>query len=133
MHEALTALLLAHAPLTDLIGDRLHWLELPRGVGGDPYVILQEIGGSEDYHSTGPSGLHGTRVQVDSWGTTFDSAVAVQRVISALLSGYRGTVADTDLQGIFSDGVRDLPGRTLKDEARLYRRSQDFFIHWRKD
>ena len=133
MHEALTELLLGHAPLTALVDNRIHWLELPRGVSLRPYVILQEIGGQDDYHSTGSSGLHSTRVQIEIWADIFDSAVAAQRVISTLLSGYRGTVAGTDLQGVFSDGVRDLPGRTLKDETRLYRRSQDFFIHWRKD
>lgn len=133
MHEAITALMLADPAITAHVGPRVHWLMLPVGVTARPYVILQQIGQEESYHSKGRAGLFRARLQVDCWADVFDDALAVGRACEDLLSGYRGAVAGVDLQGVFSEDARDLTDRGLQDEARLFRRSQDFMVHWRKD
>ncbi|WP_407496845.1 DUF3168 domain-containing protein [Pseudooceanicola sp. MF1-13] len=133
MHEAVTALMLNHAPLVALVGDRVHWQVLPDGGAVFPYVILQDVGGGQGYYSKGPDGLHRTRLQVDSYADNPLGVLTLQRLIESLLLGYRGTIAETEIQGVFPDGVRDLSPPKGKDDQRLFRRSHDFIIFWRKD
>jgi len=132
MQEALTSLLLAHAPLTGLVGTRVHWLRLPEAVKGYPYVNLQVVSAPQSYHSQGVDVLEQTRVQVDVWAETYTSAVAVVRVLETLLSGYRGDVGSVQFRGIFLDGARDGTGETVKGEKVLFRHSMDFMINWKE-
>ncbi|WP_299938580.1 DUF3168 domain-containing protein [uncultured Pelagimonas sp.] len=130
MQEALTALLLAQAPITNLVGTRVHWMRLPKQVKARPYVNLQEVWSSEGYHFRGRSGLTRTSVQADVWAKTYADGVAVTRALTDVLSGYRGTVAGVVFQGIFVRQARDLSGETAGREHQLFRRSVDFDVSW---
>jgi len=133
MEEALTALLLGHAPLQVLVGTRIHWLLQPRQVSGFPYVNLTVVSDPRSYHMAGQSGLRKTRVQMDVWAETYSAAQAVERVITDFLSGFRGSEADTNLQGVFIGGARDLTDQTTGEERQLFRISVDLEISWNKE
>lgn len=124
MEEAVTALLLADAGLTALVGNRIHWMRLPQSVEGMPYVNLQTVSGIRDYHMGGPSGLTQHRLQVDAWGASYGSAKAAARAAAAVLSGHRGTT----LRGGFIDSERDFADADSGDVNRLFRTSFDIMI-----
>ena len=129
MEESLAALLLAHAPLTALTAQRVHWMRAPQNVA-KPYVVMQVISGIPDVTHGGPSGLADARVQIDCYGLTYSSAKAVARAVTQRLSGYRGTQGATVFDGVFKAGERD----EYEDEAspdKLFRVSMDFLI-WHK-
>lgn len=132
MQEELTSLLLGHAPLTGLVGMRVHWLRLPESVKGYPYVNLQVVSGPVTYHSKGATALEQTRVQADVWAETYTSVVAVAGALKGLLSGYRGDVDGVKFRGIFLDGARDGDGETVKGEKYLFRHTMDFMINWKE-
>lgn len=129
MEESLVALLLAHAPLASLVGNRIHWLRAPQGVGL-PYVTLQVITRIADMTHSGPSGLNFARVQVDCYGLTYASVKAVSRAVEGRLSGYRGTRNATVFDGIFKEGERDSYEHDASPDD-LFRTSLDFTI-WHK-
>lgn len=133
MEAALTAVLLAHAPLSALIGDRVHWQRLPRSVDGLPYVNLQVISGPRRYHSKAPDALKTDRVQADVWAETAASRKAVADTLESLLSGYRGSSTGIAFRGVFMDGGRDLGGDAAGGTARLFRRQMDFMINWKPE
>lgn len=130
MEEALTALLLDHAPLQALLGGRVHWLVQPRDAAGFPYLNLQVVSDPHLYHMAGSSTLRRTRVQADIRAETYAGAKTVARGLNALLSGYRGVHAGVGFQGIFVGGARDLSERTAGGERQLFRISADLEISW---
>ena len=129
MEESLMALLLAHTPLTGLVGTRVYWMRAPQNVA-KPYVVLQVITALPDVTHQGPSGLVAGRVQADCYGLTYASAKGVARAVTGRLSGFRGPRDGTMFDGIFKDAERD----EYEDENspdKLFRTSMDFII-WHK-
>ena len=135
MEEALTDLLLGHAPLQAIVGKRVHWLLQPRGVSGFPYLNLTVVSDPRAYHMAGQSGLRQTRVQVDMWAETYAAAKAASRVITdeAFLSGYAGKKGGINFQKIGIGGERDLTDQTTGEERQLFRISVDLEISWNKE
>ncbi|MFW2541531.1 DUF3168 domain-containing protein [Primorskyibacter sp. 2E107] len=133
MEEALTALLLGHAPLQALVGTRVHWLTQPRGVTGFPYLNLTVISDPRSYHMGGESALRQSRVQADAWAETYAGAKDVGRALGGFLSGYRGVSDGINFQGVFVGDDRDLTDRTTGEERQLFRISVDLQISWNKE
>jgi hypothetical protein len=127
MREALRAHLLADAGLAALVGTRVSWPWRQRG-DALPSVTLRRIDAVRDYTMGGPSGLVRSRVQVDCWAATYDSATVVSRAAVAALSGMRETVSDIDFQGAFADDERDLTDEGSGADEVLHRVSVDFLI-----
>ncbi len=130
MEEALTALLLGHAPLTGLVGQRVHWLRQPVGDAAFPYVNLQIAGGDRSYHMQGETGLRKTRVQADVWAENYTSSKAVMRAFEDVLSGYSGSILGVKIQGAFMEQPRDLTDETTGAERQLFRLTVDTEISW---
>ncbi|QBF32146.1 DUF3168 domain-containing protein [Thalassococcus sp. S3] len=133
MEEALTTLVLGHAPLRDLVGGRVHWLRQPRDAEGFPYVNLTLVSDLHAYHMEGPSGLHRTRVQTDTWAETYGTATSVRRALTDHLSGFRGREGAIRFQGIFVGEARDFNDETTGGERQLFRASVDLDISWNEE
>jgi hypothetical protein len=73
MEEAFLAIVLRHAPLTGLVGQRIQWGGREPGAA----VALYVIGAPPDWTLNGPSGLVSARVQADCWGETYLASKAV--------------------------------------------------------
>ncbi|UUP19507.1 tail completion protein gp17 [Nitratireductor thuwali] len=128
MEEALVSLLVSVA------GGRRYWGRKPqKNPDGSeverPYAVLKRITGLHDYHLQGASGYVQSRVQIDCYGETYTSSKHTARAVIAILSGFRGTVAGTFIQGIFIDSERDLPAADAGEVTHLFRTSIDVFIH----
>jgi hypothetical protein len=130
MEEALTALLLGDADLTALIDDRVHWMRLPAGVSGYPYLNLQVISDPEEYLVSGALKRHVSRVQCDFWAESYGDVKVAARAGRALLSGYRGRVSGVVFQRIFLTSAGDLLGTTTGGERQLFRVPVDLSISW---
>lgn len=129
MEEALTALLLANAPLVAAVGGRVHWGALPRHVTGRPYVTLSRVAAPDGYLLAAPGDLVTWILQADVWAESRTSAAAVERALRAAVSGYRGTVSGVRFSGIFITGADD----DLDEEAtgeRLHRVRLDLSVSW---
>lgn len=119
MEAALVALMLADAGLAAQVGDRINWEIFPQGIGS-PCVRLTRIGGATGYHMRGSDGLDGAQVQVDIRAAApiendaagFKPAKGAADAAKALLSGYRGTVADVCFGGIFVTAERHYTEKT---------------------
>lgn len=127
MQTVLANLLLAHAPLAALVGNRIQWDTLPQGAQ-QPSIVMYVISGVTDYTMQGPSGYVMTRVQFDSRGATAAQARAVANALGDRLSGFSGVFAGYRFQGCFEQGQRtrfdkDGPDKWFTD-------SRDFTIHW---
>lgn len=135
MEETLIALLLAHAPLTALVGTnptRVYWMRAPQNTA-KPYVVLQVISSVPDVGHQGPTGLIPARVQADCYSDSYTSAKAVARAVTGRLSGYKGTPTPpgtTVFDGVFKDAERD-EYEPEDSPDKLFRVSMDFII-WHK-
>lgn len=130
MHQSLTGLLLADAPLASLVEGRIFWKKM-EPTAALPRVVLHTISREPDYNMNQASGLVSTRIQVDCLGETYASAQAVANAIVTLLSGYKGTTGTTKFDGIFMDSMRD----ALEEDdtpSDLFGVSLDFTL-WHKE
>lgn len=127
MQEALRSYLIGIETITDLVGNRISWSVIPRQQAL-PAIVLQLIDGIPDYVFSGPSGIVNSRVQVDCWARTYRDSVSVSRALKTAVSGFRGSVSDTEFHGIFIDSERDLPDDGVPSEELLYRISIDLQV-----
>ena len=128
MEEALIAILLANSGVATSLGTRVNWVRRPQEADVFPSCILQRVSGQRQYNLQASDGLVNSRVQMDVWASTYISAKTASRAIVAALTGYKGTVGNTKIQGIFINGERDLPDEDNDANNRLYRVSIDALI-----
>lgn len=106
---------------------RVSWGSRVRGAPV-PAVSLHLIDGLPDYVMAGPSGLVNSRVQADSWATSYAEASSLSRSVVSALSGFKGDVGGTHFVGVFVDAIRDLEDDGTGAEELLYRVSVDFQV-----
>lgn len=111
--------------LTSVAGGRRYWTRKPQKDPARPFVVMQRIGGVRDYHMQGASGYVASRVQIDCYADSYDSAKSTARAVSTILSGHRGGI----IQGVFLADERDLSDADAGEVTRLFRTSLDFIIH----
>lgn len=124
MQLVLANLLLEHAPLAALIGNRIHWDRLPRDVSR-PAVVMHLVSDVPNYHLLGPSGLVDSRVQFDCQAGTAVEARAVAEALDARFSGFRGIYDGIKFGGAFRLSRRS---RSDGDSDVVFTRSMDFRI-----
>lgn len=90
MEEALRAILIAHAPLTALVAQRIIWNHLPQKTTR-PAVVLYRIAGGPGLTMQGSDGLTGATVQIDVQALSVTSMWAIRDVLVSLLHTYSDT------------------------------------------
>lgn len=92
-----------------------------------PAILLTVASEVTDYTYGGGVALVTTRVQADIYAATYPAALAVDRILAPALSGYAGTVGDTEFAGIFLesrfDAAEEAAGGVL-----LHRVSRDLMV-----
>lgn len=84
MQGALRARLLAAAPVTALVSQRIYWVDRPQG-SSLPVIRLQVVSDPRPQHLKGFQTLRETRVQVSVLAETYASARAVTEAAIAAL------------------------------------------------
>lgn len=127
MQTKLANLLLAHAPLAALVGNRVQWDTLPQGT---PHgrINMRVASGITDYHMQGPSGLEFSRVQFECQGESAAKARAIAEALKARLSGYQGVFQGYHFQLFKAVGQRTDHGKV--DSHEWFTDMRDFEIHW---
>src|SRR6056297_2968858 len=98
MEAAIIQLLLDAAGVTGLVGTRVYPTARPQG-SAFPAVVVTRIGGAPEYASDGETGLQSGRVQIEVFGATYTSTLAVRNAMKTDLSGIRGvTSSGVDFQ-----------------------------------
>lgn len=100
--------------VTDLVGTRIYPGQAPQGVAL-PYVIQFRVSTRRFPHVGGPSGMVRTRIQIDVYAATLDSAQSVFDALRDNLDGWRATLMDD----VYVQSVN------LDDEANDFTPSQD--------
>lgn len=128
IESALRAHLLADSNISNEISTRMFPLRLPQNTEFTA-ITYQVISGDSTYTQDGDSGLDRPRIQIDVWDPSYEKSVEVGNLVKDRLSGFKGTVSGIEIQGIFRDSWRDLDDVLADGITKLYRRSQDFFVH----
>lgn len=116
MQGALRARLLAAAPVTALVAQRVYWVSRPQSEPL-PAIVLQVISDPRPQHLKGYQDLRETRVQMDIFGTTYAQVRAITEASLAAI-----------VPEITSNGI--IFNRTLVDASRdLGERTETTFIH----
>lgn len=123
MEEALIAILLADADVAAQVGTNVHFNARPQGVRGAA-ITLQRISALHDYHSQGPSGFVSSRVQMDTWSTTYKGAKLASRAAIKALSGIRGDYGGVTIHGVF---IEDVAEQAAADGSQLDKQPDRYF------
>ncbi|MEO0033520.1 MAG: hypothetical protein RIS94_3278 [Pseudomonadota bacterium] len=130
MEETLTAWMLGDAPLAALVASRINWDARPQAEGL-PAVSLTLVSTMPTQTMTGPTSLESCRVQIDCWGTTSGSAVAVARAVRTRMEALVPGVA-APIEAAFTAGLIAFAPEDEGGGAMIYRRMIDFFVWYRR-
>ncbi len=126
MQGALRARLLAAAPVTALVAQRISWVDRPQA-SALPSITLQVISDERPQHMKDFNDLRDARVQIDCWALSYASASAIKEaVIAALVPEQTGN--GIIFNRALVDGARDLGERT--ETQFIHRHSIDLLIWW---
>lgn len=127
MEGALRARLLAAAPVTALVAQRIYWDERPQN-GALPDVTIHLIADHREQHMGGFQGLQPAEVQIDVRGTSFSQKKALKEaVISAVAP------ADT-ANGIHFDAATQVFAHPLNEQTAtqfIFRDVVECRLHYR--
>ncbi|MDZ7823669.1 MAG: DUF3168 domain-containing protein [Ahrensia sp.] len=126
MEEELRALLLSHAPITDIVANRIDWGVNTQGALF-PRVVLTVISSAEGIVMNGSNNLEQSRVQVDCYAMTYGQCKSLSRAIINFLHVYRGG----GFRLITHESVRDSRESGTNEAERPFRVSLDFLTAWR--
>lgn len=85
MEGALRARLLAAAPVTALVGQRVYWEDRPQ-TAALPAITLHVISDERDQHLGGFQTVKDALLQVDVWAASFASKKAIKEAVIAALA-----------------------------------------------
>lgn len=107
IEEAIVSVLLAAAPVKQLIGTRLYPTQAPQKATF-PLVVYQEADQLSVMTHSGPKTLSRYTMDLTCWGTSYATAKGVAKRIKATLNGYRGTAGNgVRILGVFSQTEAD--------------------------
>ncbi|MDP2129997.1 MAG: hypothetical protein Q8J79_03905 [Erythrobacter sp.] len=126
MKEALTARLLASAPLAAIFGTRMNWGRRVQGEGL-PALTMNGVSPGRSYHYRGAAGLAGPRVQFDLYALDFLTAEQGARALVTTLE-QPAVIGAIAFGPAFLDAERGPDTEDLGGGAQVQRISMDFFI-----
>lgn len=120
------------AAITAIVGTRIFPFSPPQkdsSLSDFPRVTYFRVSGERGHSLDGPWGLTTVRLQVDSWALRYEMARALADAVRLSLDGYRGSIADVNVQGVFIDSEQDLtePPQHAEEEL-VYRVTQDYRV-----
>jgi len=127
IEQGLMTFLLAQSGITDLVGQRIHFVQAPQDVES-PYLVISKISGVREHSHDGSSGLAHPRFQLSAFADTYGAAKAIIAAVQAVLQGYSGTMGGAGgvaVNGAFYEDENDLdPG----DGTGLFGVAADYII-----
>jgi hypothetical protein len=122
---ALRARLIAAAPVTALVGQRVYWVDRPQA-STLPAITLQTVAEGRPQNMAGFDGLDRSMVQMDVWG---ESYAQVQEAKEAALAAIIGEQEGNGIMfaRAFIDAIRDLGERV--ETQFIHRASIDLIFY----
>jgi uncharacterized protein DUF3168 len=129
IQEVLNAKLLAYAPLTALVGDRIYPKRAPQGAV-EPFVIYQRVGGPTDGISMGNAkAWDKPRIQVSCFATRYEMAGRLTKIVRAALRTMVDPASDPPIDNI----VIEFGGPELYEEdTKLHHHPVDATVTYRE-
>jgi len=123
LSEAIFSRLSTYVGIAERIGTRSYPDRLPQNPIL-PANVFQVIS-TEKIHAGGADlAITRSRVQVDSYGLTYDESRYLGQQVRGALQRYRGTEGTTEVRASFLDSNEDMS----MDETGIWRTSQDFMV-----
>lgn len=124
MIEALHSLLIGSSAIVSLVDSRIYPIVLPTD-GIFPAITYQRISSIPTYSLSSNVGVTTSRMEIDAWASTYQSAHALADAILSAIDNYSGTASDgTRIFGIQLDNSTDI----AEERALLYRVRMEFLI-----
>ncbi len=121
VEKAIIATLKASAGLTVLVSTRIYGVTAPQGVTA-PYVTLFRVSAERPSAMGDDIGIVRARVQVNSWGATYESAKNVCDQVRAALQRFSGVSASITVLDTFLLSEQDLH----EPDVPIYHVAQDY-------
>jgi len=133
VENALCQLMEDNTSLSALVSDKIYPMYVPHGVAL-PAVTYQQIGGGENYVTSGRNGQQQAAFQVNCWGTTPTEARTIASIVQDIVCAWKGTYESVTIQGIFMQSKWDIPDMEPKvDMINAYGKAIDLEIHYHED
>jgi hypothetical protein len=116
----LWTLITSDGTVAALIADHFYPLLIPQDIA-TPALAYQLISAPGQYsHESGDIGLVRARMQLTAQAATYSALYSLMAAVRSVVTGYAGTVGDTDFQAIFVDNQRaDWAATFLRPTGRM--------------
>lgn len=126
MEEGVIALILGTPAIAEHIDDRLYPGVRPQG-SPLPALVLNVFPRPRQYSHGGPVRVGEARIQLDALAATYTDMKALEGVVRARLSGFRGVAKGIEFQAIFDAGGAG-DGFEHAPPDRIHKHSMDFIV-----
>lgn len=106
---------------------RVVWNTRPQG-SALPATVLTVVSEETIYTYRDAGNLISSRVQVDIYAGTYGDAVTADRLLVSAISGYSGTVGDTEFLAVFLESRFDATETPAAGSAPIHRISRDLMV-----
>ncbi|MBZ9650001.1 DUF3168 domain-containing protein [Sphingobium sp. 3R8] len=127
---AMLARFTASSPLQALIAGRAYWGERPQNVQGD-CLTMQQIDNGRLYTHDGASDLNIAPFQINCWGSNYQAARALSRLVIAAIEP-PATVGNVRFDQSFLTNDIPAPVEDLPGGGKVHRRILEFSIYWKE-
>jgi uncharacterized protein DUF3168 len=129
IQEVLDAKLLAYAPLTAIVGDRIYPKRAPQGVT-QPFVIYQRVGGPVDGISMGNAkAWDKPRIQVSCFATGYTATARLAQVVRAALRTMVDPASDPPIDNI---EIESQGPELYEEDTKLHHHPVDATVTYRE-
>lgn len=126
IEQALTTYLLAQSGITDLVGQRIHFVKAPQDVA-NPYIVFLKVSAPREHSHDGASGMAVTRFQFSCFANTYSGAKDVAAAVQTALQAYQGTMGGAG--GVYVDSIfYDNESDRYEEASKLYHIMVDYQI-----
>lgn len=123
LETAVYALLSSQAAITDLVSDRMYFMERPQE-SDLPALEFYHNGYQPEMTMSGACSLTTAQVELNIYAATPDEITTIREAVRLTLAGYRGTAGATSIQRITFQDAQEF----VLDEPRIYVCSVDLEI-----
>jgi len=126
IEQAILKELVGSSGITDLVGERIHYVKAPQDVEA-PYIVFFKVSSPREHSHDGASGLARARFQFSCFADSYYEAkqivIAIQSAIQAF-SGIMGGAGGVNVEGCFYADETDL----YEDKVAIYHIAVDFLL-----
>lgn len=118
--------------ITSVVGTRIYNSVVDQNNSTYPVLVYTLVASTYNYHLKGVAGIASARFQIDAYGTTLASCLALSEAVKGKLNGYQGTMNSVSVP--FVNIEMELGAHDWETDGKnvpLWRKTTDYVVKYK--